>query len=91
MTVQYTEQDVRRRAYELWESRGRPDGSSADDWMAAEQALKLEFEREAGATPFEPLAANAAEALEPGVLDAERAPPSPRNRKPRGDAARAQT
>lgn len=89
MTAQYTEQDVRRKAYELWESRGRPDGSSIADWIAAEQALKLEGEREAGATPLEPLAADAAEALEPGVLDADGAPSSPRSRNPRGGSARA--
>lgn len=91
MPVQYTEQDVRRRAYELWESRGRPDGSSDDDWIAAEEALRLEAQREAGESSLEPLAADAAEALEPGVLDTEGAPISSRNRKPRGDAARAQT
>jgi hypothetical protein len=41
-----TEQDVllhreiARRAYELWEQRGRPGGSSEVDWLAAEKAVR---------------------------------------------------
>ena len=31
--------DVARLAYELWERRGRPDGSELEDWLRAEQAL----------------------------------------------------
>lgn len=90
MTAQHTEQDVQRKAYELWEARGRPEGSSIADWLAAEEALKLEEEAEAGATPLEPLAADAADALAPGVLDTE-GTPTPRSRNPRGDAAPAPT
>ena len=32
--------DVARLAYEYWESRGRPEGSSCDDWYRAERELK---------------------------------------------------
>src|SRR5450631_3598665 len=28
------------KAYELWEKRGRPQGSSTADWIKAEEALK---------------------------------------------------
>jgi hypothetical protein len=30
---------VEKRAYELWEKRGRPIGSPEVDWFAAEQAV----------------------------------------------------
>ncbi len=33
-----TEEDIRRRAYAIYESRGRKDGSSLDDWLAAESS-----------------------------------------------------
>jgi hypothetical protein len=31
--------DVARLAYELWERRGRPDGSAQEDWFRAEVQL----------------------------------------------------
>ena len=34
------ETEIEALAYSLWESRGRPDGSSDEDWLAAEKALK---------------------------------------------------
>ena len=30
---------VRERAYAIWESRGRPDGASHEDWIAAERDI----------------------------------------------------
>jgi hypothetical protein len=33
-------QAVSRRAYELWEERGRPNGGHDDDWYRAEQELR---------------------------------------------------
>ncbi|MFN7972537.1 MAG: DUF2934 domain-containing protein [Acidobacteriota bacterium] len=30
---------IRRRAYELWEAAGRPDGRAVDHWLAAEQEV----------------------------------------------------
>ena len=33
------EQAIRRLAYELWQSRGRPEGSAEADWFAAERRL----------------------------------------------------
>ncbi len=39
-SVQYSEEDVRRRAYELFEARGRGDGHDLDDWLRAEQEIR---------------------------------------------------
>jgi hypothetical protein len=30
---------IRRRAYQMWEERGRPEGLDAEHWYAAEQEL----------------------------------------------------
>jgi len=35
-----TEQDsIRQLAFQLWQQRGRPDGSAEQDWLAAEKQL----------------------------------------------------
>ena len=31
--------EISRRAYSIWESRGRPEGSAEDDWFRAEREL----------------------------------------------------
>ncbi len=36
---------VRRRAYELWEQRGRIDGMPEEDWLRAEAELRHEPEQ----------------------------------------------
>jgi Protein of unknown function (DUF2934) len=33
------EEQVRRRAYEIYEQRGRQDGGAIEDWIRAEQEL----------------------------------------------------
>lgn len=33
------EEDIRLRAYELYEERGREDGHELDDWLRAEEEL----------------------------------------------------
>ena len=33
---------IREKAYELWEARGRPDGTPAEDWYKAEALLQAE-------------------------------------------------
>jgi hypothetical protein len=33
---------IARRAYELWEAEGRPDGRHHEHWLQAEQELGLE-------------------------------------------------
>jgi hypothetical protein len=34
------EEEIRRRAYELYEARGRQDGHDVDDWLRAEAEIK---------------------------------------------------
>ena len=34
-----TEDQVRQRAFELWEQRGRPEGYEAEFWLQAEREL----------------------------------------------------
>jgi hypothetical protein len=34
------EEQIRRRAYELYEARGREDGRDLDDWFHAESEIK---------------------------------------------------
>jgi Protein of unknown function (DUF2934) len=33
------DEEIRRRAYELYESRGREDGHDMDDWLRAEAEI----------------------------------------------------
>ena len=35
-----TEEQVRRRAFELWEEHGRPEGYDEEFWLQAERQLK---------------------------------------------------
>lgn len=35
-----SDDQVRRRAYELWEQRGRQHGKDADDWFRAESEVR---------------------------------------------------
>ena len=37
-----TYEEIARRAYELFEGRGRAEGATWDDWIAAEQQLRAE-------------------------------------------------
>jgi hypothetical protein len=45
-----TEVEIRLRAYELWEERGRPDGTPDDDWFRAEQELLSQAGTESGSS-----------------------------------------
>ncbi len=36
---QNLEEDIRRRAYELYEDRGKGEGHELDDWLQAEQEI----------------------------------------------------
>jgi len=70
MTIERPDpRETAERAYGLWESRGRPEGSPEVDWFEAERRLRVDLD--AVATPvvtFEPLAQEAGAALldEPG-------------------------
>ena len=37
-----TEDQIRHRAFELWEQRGRPEGYETEFWLQAERELKGE-------------------------------------------------
>jgi len=39
-TTAPTHDDIARRAYQLWQSRGGQHGSDADDWRRAEEELR---------------------------------------------------
>ncbi len=39
------EEDIRRRAYELYEGRGREDGHELDDWLRAEEEVTQKVTR----------------------------------------------
>jgi len=39
--VPNVEDEIRRRAYELYEQRGREDGHDVEDWLLAEEELTL--------------------------------------------------
>jgi len=43
----FLEDEIRRRAYELYEERGRENGDELDDWLRAETELMTETLREA--------------------------------------------
>jgi hypothetical protein len=62
VSIELSEQDVRERAYQLWEARGRPEGGAIEDWLNAEGQLKAELD--AVSSPLEPLARDAADVLE---------------------------
>ena len=41
------EQEIRRRAYALYEERGREDGHDTDDWLRAEAAVSNKAQKAA--------------------------------------------
>jgi hypothetical protein len=59
-----TEEQIRERAYSLWEARGRASGDAEADWFAAEELLKAE--RDAASPPLPPLTIEAAHLVEKG-------------------------
>ena len=45
----YVEDQIRQRAYELYESRGREDGHEVEDWLNAEEEITKRGTRTAAA------------------------------------------
>jgi len=43
------ENEIRQRAYELYEQRGRQDGHDVEDWFRAEQEIKRRRSRSVAA------------------------------------------
>ena len=48
------EEEIRRRAYQLWEEAGRPDGRSDEFWLAAEVEILGKTDDSIPFDPFEP-------------------------------------
>jgi len=48
------EETVRRRAYQLWEDAGRPEGRSDEFWLAAEVEILGKVDNSIAFDPFEP-------------------------------------
>jgi hypothetical protein len=45
------EERIRQRAFEIWERKGRLEGSQAEDWSQAEREIDEEFGNDADAVP----------------------------------------
>jgi hypothetical protein len=43
-TPELVHHHIQRRAYELWEERGCPEGSPDEDWFVAERELAIRHE-----------------------------------------------
>lgn len=48
------EEEIRRRAYELYEARGREDGHDLEDWLQAEAEITAVTPKAAAALSFDP-------------------------------------
>jgi hypothetical protein len=46
-----TEKEIKKRAYELWEQNGKPEGREDEFWQLAEQELRNEDESSPLRTP----------------------------------------
>ena len=49
--VQPTEKEIMKRAYELWEQNGKPEGREDEFWQLAEQELRNEDKSSPSRTP----------------------------------------
>lgn len=38
-----SEQDIRRRSYEIWQLEGRPEGRTVEHWSRAKTELEIEY------------------------------------------------
>src|SRR5262249_25674729 len=79
MKTEIAVDDIRLRAYALWEARGRPSDSGGDDWREAERQLREELD--AAASPLSPVESQAADAVESGAVRNTRAPARGRGAK----------
>ncbi len=82
MTIQLADEDIRERAYALWDARGGSDSSAEDDWHAAEEQLRAELD--AASSPLPPLADKVADTLLTDEAPTIPATPRPRARPRRG-------
>ncbi len=85
------EDRVRARAYALWEREGRPEGRAEEHWRQAEEELRAEEQRRAGA-PLAEAAGIAADAASTAGTETWPGPGGPVGGEPQaGDQGRAQT
>lgn len=42
VTGEITDEAIAQRAYEIWQRRGRPEGTSEEDWQTAQAELAAE-------------------------------------------------
>jgi len=56
-----SEDDIRKRAYALWEADGRPEGSHEAHWLQASQELSRQTETETSPQMAAPLETASAE------------------------------
>ena len=49
---QPSSEEISRRAFQLWEERGRPEGSQDEDWFRAENELRHESDDAAAKKAF---------------------------------------
>ena len=49
--AQPTEKEIMKRAYELWEQNGKPEGREDEFWQLAEQELRNEDKSSPSRTP----------------------------------------
>jgi hypothetical protein len=50
MELNVSQEEIARRAYELWQSRGCPPGDGSQDWQAAEaELIERRFSRDSAA------------------------------------------
>lgn len=62
------DEDIRQRAYTLWEQQGRPEGTADDFWHQAREQLQAEqADADGDAETFS------------GGIESEVAPPAPRH------------
>jgi len=49
--AQPTEEEIKKRAHELWEQKGKPEGREDEFWELAEQQLRNEDKSSPSRTP----------------------------------------
>jgi len=54
-------EEIRRKAYEIYERRGRQDGADLDDWLKAEREVKPDSNPVTGPAPAKPKKRKASE------------------------------
>lgn len=83
--MENVEERIRRRAYEIWEREGRPDGREVDHWLQAAEEIRTEANGGVR-TPAEPIDVTEAAAAEVPKPTRARRRAAAREATPTGDA-----